>query len=164
MPSSSERAHREQETHRHKSREHPRGGGWYMTSGWTGVCHPVFRKVPTSNYRNLLSYPLAVIPNDGFWRKTAHFCYFSSILDKPSLFMKNLPKRGDPCLENFCQKPTHIGGTLAAPFKAKICFQIEYKVYYRNISQITIRPGLIVICKIDYFLLIFSRFLLISKH
>ena len=35
---------------------HPPGG--YMTCGWTGVCRPVFRKVPSSNYRNLLSYPL----------------------------------------------------------------------------------------------------------
>ena len=34
-----------------------RGGG-YMTCGWTGVCRPVFRKVPSSDYRNLLSHPL----------------------------------------------------------------------------------------------------------
>ena len=32
--------------------------GGYMTCGWTGVCRPVFRKVPSSNYRNLRSYPL----------------------------------------------------------------------------------------------------------
>ena len=24
--------------------------GGYMTTGWTGVCHPVFRKLPHSNY------------------------------------------------------------------------------------------------------------------
>ena len=34
------------------------GGGGYMTCGWTGVCRPIFRKVPCSYYRNLLSYPL----------------------------------------------------------------------------------------------------------
>ena len=34
------------------------GGGGYMTCGWTGVCRPVFRKVPSSNYRKLPSYPL----------------------------------------------------------------------------------------------------------
>ena len=54
-------------------------------------------------------------------------------------------------------------GRQAAPFKAKIRFQIEYKICYRYISQITIRLGLIVICKIDFFLRIFSRFLLISS-
>ena len=27
-------------------------------SGWTGVCRSVFTKVPSANYRNLLSYPL----------------------------------------------------------------------------------------------------------
>ena len=34
------------------------GGGGYMTCGWTGVCRPVFRMVPSSNYRKLPSYPL----------------------------------------------------------------------------------------------------------
>ena len=34
----------------------PEGG--YMTCGWTGVCRPVFRKVPSSNCRMLPSYPL----------------------------------------------------------------------------------------------------------
>ena len=34
------------------------GGGGYMTCGWTGVCRPVFKKVPSSNYRKLPSYPL----------------------------------------------------------------------------------------------------------
>ena len=34
----------------------PPGGG-YMTCGWTGACRPVFRKVPSSNYRNFPSYP-----------------------------------------------------------------------------------------------------------
>ena len=33
--------------------------GGYMTCGWTGVCRPVFRRVPSSNYRNLRSYPLS---------------------------------------------------------------------------------------------------------
>ena len=35
-----------------------RGGGGYMTCGRTGVCRPVFRKAPSSNYRKLPSYPL----------------------------------------------------------------------------------------------------------
>ena len=34
------------------------GGGGYMTCGWTGVCRPVFKKLPASIYRMLLSCPL----------------------------------------------------------------------------------------------------------
>ena len=31
--------------------------GWaYLTCGWTGVYHPIFRKAHTSNFQNLLSY------------------------------------------------------------------------------------------------------------
>ena len=33
-------------------------GGGYMTCGWTGVCRMVFRKLPSSIYRLLPSYPL----------------------------------------------------------------------------------------------------------
>ena len=35
----------------------PPGRG-YMTCGWTGVCRLVFRKLPSSNYRQLPPYPL----------------------------------------------------------------------------------------------------------
>ena len=30
----------------------PGRGGGYMTCAWTGVCHPVFRKLTSSNFRN----------------------------------------------------------------------------------------------------------------
>ena len=43
----------------------------------------------------------------------------------------------------------------AAPSKTKILSQIENKICYRNISEITIRPGLIVICEMNFFLRIF---------
>ena len=44
--------------------------------------------------------------------------------------------------------------------KTKIAFQIEYRICYRNISQITISPGLIVICEIDPFLRFSADFFL----
>ena len=42
-------------------------------------------------------------------------------------------------------------GHKARPFQTKIDFQIENKICYRNISQITMRPGLIVICESTFF-------------
>ena len=35
-----------------------RGGGGCMTCGWTGIGRPTFRKVSSSNYGNLVSYPV----------------------------------------------------------------------------------------------------------
>ena len=53
-------------------------GGGYMTCGWTGVCRPAFRKVPSSNYRKL---PVSVIPTlmMAFGGKSPIFGYFSPI-------------------------------------------------------------------------------------
>ena len=80
----------------------PEPGG-YMTCGWTGVSRPVFRKVPSSNYRNLLSYHFY----DEFCGKRPSVAIFGKFLDNPPMFMENLPKR-DPCLENFGPKSPPI--------------------------------------------------------
>ena len=58
-----------------------------MTYGWTGVCRPVFRKPPSSNYRQLPS--------------CRHF--MMNFGGKLPIFEKNLPKR-DSCLEKFGPK------------------------------------------------------------
>ena len=83
-----------------------------MTCGWTGVCRPVFKKVPSSNYRKLPSYPL-------LWWILAENHPFSAIfhqfLDNPPLFMENLPKKGPLFREFGAQKPTHMGGTYPYP-------------------------------------------------
>ena len=58
--------------------------GGYMTCGWTGVCHPLFRKV---------SYKLAIIPT--FLTNFDPFlAIFRQFLDYPPMFMENLPKKG----------------------------------------------------------------------
>ena len=83
-----------------------------MTCGWTGVCRPVFRKVPSSNYRNLRSYPLL------WWileENHPFFAIFRQLLDNPPLFMENLPKKGPLFREFGAQKPTHMGGTYPYP-------------------------------------------------
>ena len=83
-----------------------------MTCGWTGVCRPVFKKVPSSNYRKLPSYPLLwwiLAENHPF------FAIFHQFLDNPPLFMENLPKK-EPLFREFgAQKPTHMGGTYPYP-------------------------------------------------
>ena len=89
----------------------PEGGGGYMTCGWTGICRPVFRKVPSSNYRNLRSYPLlwwTLAENHPF------FAIFRQFLDNPP-FKENLPKKGPLSREFGAQKPTHMGGTCPYP-------------------------------------------------
>ena len=88
------------------------GGGGYMTCGWTGVCRPVFRKVPSSNYRNLRTYPLL------WWNLAENhpfFAIFRQFLDNPPLFKENLPKKGPLFREFGAQKPTHMGGTYPYP-------------------------------------------------
>ena len=88
------------------------GGGEYMTCGWTGVCRPVFRKVPSSNYRKLQSYPLL------WWILAENHPFvaiFRQFLDNPPLFMENLPKKGPLFREFGAQKPTHMGGTYPYP-------------------------------------------------
>ena len=52
-----------------------------MTYGWTGVCHPVFRKVPSSNYRNLVVTPTFMT---NFGGKRPIFGYFTPISRKPT--------------------------------------------------------------------------------
>ena len=88
------------------------GGGGYMTCGWTGVCRPVFRKIPSSNYRSLLSYP-------PLWRILAEnhpfLTIFRQFLENPPMFMENLPKKGPLSREFWAQKPTHMGGTYPYP-------------------------------------------------
>ena len=58
-------------------------------------------------------------------------------------------------------------GHSAAPFETKIHSQIENKICYRNISQITIRPGLVVISEIAqlrYFAIsLFRNFAIYNK-
>ena len=52
-----------------------RGGGRYMTCGWTGICFPIFRKVPTSNDQDLPSYPLLCrILAANYRSSTTKFC------------------------------------------------------------------------------------------
>ena len=83
-----------------------------MTYGWTGVCRPVFKKVPSSNYRKLPSCPLLwwiLAENHPF------FAIFHQFLDNPPLFMENLPKKGPLFREFWAQKPTHMGGTYPYP-------------------------------------------------
>ena len=62
-----------------------------MTCGWTGVCRPVFRKVPSSNYRK-------------FWRKTTHFLLFFANfwITHPRLW--KICRKRNPCLENLGSK------------------------------------------------------------
>ena len=79
-----------------------------MTCGWTGVCRPGFRKVPSSNYRNLRSYPLL------WWILAENHPFFAILrqfLDNPPLFKENLPKKGPLFREFGAQKPTLMGGT-----------------------------------------------------
>ena len=75
-------------------------GGGYMTCGCTGVFRPVFRKVPSSNYRKLPSYPLS----DEFWRKTTHFLLFFAnfLITHPCLW--KICRKRDPSLENLGPK------------------------------------------------------------
>ena len=82
-----------------------------MTCGWTGVCRLVFRKVPSSNYRNLRSYPVIPTFMMNFGGKPPFFAIFRQFLDNPPLFMENLPKKGPLFREFGAQKPTHMGGT-----------------------------------------------------
>ena len=71
-----------------------------MTCGWMGVCRQIFRKEPSSNYRQLPSYLLY----DEFWQKTTHFWkYFANFWKSHSCFKENLPKRG-PLFREFRTK------------------------------------------------------------
>ena len=71
-----------------------------MTCGWTGVCRPVFRKVPlliTESCRHAHFY-------DEFWRKTTHFLLFFANfwITHPCLW--KICRKRDPCLENLGPK------------------------------------------------------------
>ena len=83
-----------------------------MTCGWTGVCRPVSRKLPSSNYRQLPSYPLL------WWILAENYPFltiFCQFLENPPLFKENLPKKGPLFREFWTQKPTHMGGTYPYP-------------------------------------------------
>ena len=71
-----------------------------MTWGWTGVCRPVFRKAPSSNYRKLPSYHFY----DEFWRKATHFLVFFTNLWITHPCLWKICRKRDPCLENFGPK------------------------------------------------------------
>ena len=62
--------------------------GRYMTCGWTGVCRPVFRKLPSSNYWQLPSYPLL------WWILAENYPFFAPCLRK-------ICCKRDPRVENF---------------------------------------------------------------
>ena len=83
------------------------GGGGYMTCGCTGVCRPVFRKLRSSIYRQLPSYPLLsriLAENYPFLTIFANFWKAHPCLWK-------ICRKRDPYLENFCPKnPTHPYG------------------------------------------------------
>ena len=81
-----------------------------MTWGWTGVCRPVFRKLPSSNYRRLSSYPDFMM---NFGGKLPIFDNDLLISGKPT--KENLPKKGPLFREFWTQKPTHMGGTYPYP-------------------------------------------------
>ena len=88
------------------------GGGRYMTCGWTGVCRPVFKKLPSSNYRQLPSYPLL------WWLLAENYPFltiFCQSIEKPPMFKENLLKKGPLFREFWTQKPTHMGGTYPYP-------------------------------------------------
>ena len=110
---------------------HNRGG--YMTCGWTGVCHPVFRKLPSSNYRLLPT--AAVIPTFmmNFGGKLPIFDNFCQFLENPPMFMENLPKKGPLFREFWAQKPTHMGGTYPYP----------------QLVMLPPPPGIIILCVLD---------------
>ena len=71
-------------------------GGGHMTWGWNGVCRPVFRKLPPSNYRQLPSYTFY----DEFWRKTPYFSRFFANFWKTHPCFKEIYRKRDHCLEN----------------------------------------------------------------
>ena len=85
----------------------PRGGGGYMTCGWTGVCRPVFRKVPSSNYRNLRSYPLKEVKPPilmNFGGKPPIFLLFFANFWITQPCLRKICRKRDPCLENLGPK------------------------------------------------------------
>ena len=79
------------------------GGGGYMTCGLTGVCRPVFRKVPSSNYLITETCGHTHL-YDEFWRKTIHFLLFFAKfwITHPCLW--KICRKRDPCLENLGHK------------------------------------------------------------
>ena len=91
-----------------------------MTCGWTGACHPAFRKVPSSNYQNLL--PTFMI---NFGGNRPVLAIFRQFLDDPPMFMKNLPKKGSLSREFWPQNPpiwaahTRTLNMLCTPFSQR---------------------------------------------
>ena len=60
-----------------------------MTCGWTGVCHPDFRKVPSSSYQNLHSAHFWLF-FASFW--ITHPCLWKICRQKGPLFREFLPR------------------------------------------------------------------------
>ena len=89
-----------------------RGGGVHdLRMDWKlmpFVCRPVFRELPSSNYRQLPSYPIL------WWilaEKYPFLTIFSQFLEKPPMFKENVPKKRPLFTEFWTQKPTNMGGT-----------------------------------------------------
>ena len=86
------------------------GGGRYMTCGWMGVCHPVFRKLPSSNYDSCRHTHFYV----DCLRKLPLFDNFLPIWKIHPCLRKICQKR-DPCLEIFGPKTHQYGWHIPAP-------------------------------------------------
>ena len=75
----------------------PREGGVGHDLRMDGICRPVLRNLPSSNYRHTHFY-------DEFWRKTTHSGLFPA--NFWTMFRKNLPKRGPLFREFWTKKPS----------------------------------------------------------
>ena len=71
-----------------------------MTCGWTGVCRLVFRKLPSSNYQQLPSYPLL------WWILEENYPFLRIFANswKNHPYLRKICRKRDPCLENFWPK------------------------------------------------------------
>ena len=103
-----------------------------MTCGWTRVCRPVFRKLPSSNYRQLLSFPLY----DVFWLKMTHFWLFFAHVQITHPCLWKICRKRDPCLEKFGLKNPTIWAAHTRTLNM-LCYPIQRKLIFM-IVRITI--------------------------
>ena len=82
-----------------------------MTCRWTGVCGPVLRKVPSSDYRNLRLYPFY----DEFWWKTTHLLLLFTNFWITHRFLRKICRKKDPYLENLGPKTHPYGRHIPVP-------------------------------------------------